>query len=125
MVTWLLSFVPLLILFEIWQLYMGERYLGVKQIGADADPRSLGLGELTAFLWSTGIVLSWAWCVLVLLQPLGRMQASAMLLISTLGYTLRRGCKLKWVLVVLTFEGALRVGMLISLIGMVFFQRRS
>lgn len=52
------------------------------------------------------------------------MQAFAMILISTLGYSLRRGCRLKWVLVILTFEGALRVGMLISLIGMAFFQRR-
>ena len=51
-------------------------------------------------------------------------QAAAMILISTLGYTLRRGCKLKWVLVIMTFEGSLRFGMLISLIGMVFFQRR-
>lgn len=120
----LLYLVPVLILFEVWQLYMGERYLGVKQIGADADPRALGLREFTAFAWSAGIVLSWVWCVLVLFQPLGRMQAFAMILISTLGYTLRRGCRLKWVLVIMTFEGALRVGMLISLIGMVLFQRR-
>jgi hypothetical protein len=119
-----LFFVPVLILFEIWQLFLSERYLGVKQIGADADPRTLGLSELTAFVWSMGIILSWAWCVLVLFQPLGRMQAFAMILISTLGYTLRRGCRLKWVLVILTFEGALRVGMLISLVGMAFFQRR-
>jgi hypothetical protein len=82
------------------------------------------LGEATAFVWSAGIILSWVWCVLVLLQPLGRTQAAAMILISTLGYTLRRGCKLKWVLVIMTFEGSLRFGMLISLIGMVFFQRR-
>ena len=35
-----------------------------------------------------------------------------------LGYALRTTCGLKWVLVVLTFEGSIRVGMLISLIGM-------
>jgi hypothetical protein len=29
-VSWLLYLVPLLILFELWQLYMGHRYLGVK-----------------------------------------------------------------------------------------------
>jgi hypothetical protein len=120
----LLYLVPVLILFEVWQLYMGERYLGVKQIGVDADPRALGLREFTAFVWSTGILLSWVWCVLVLFQPLGRMQAFAMILISTLGYSLRRGCRLKWVLVIMTFEGALRIGMLISLIGMILFQRR-
>jgi hypothetical protein len=119
-----LYFIPILILFEIWQLFLSERYLGVKQIGVDADPRTLGLSEITASAWSAGIILSWIWSVLVLFQPLGRMQAFAMILISTLGYTLRRGCRLKWVLVILTFEGALRVGMLISLIGMAFFQRR-
>jgi hypothetical protein len=123
-VAWFLYFIPILVLLEIWQLFLSERYLGVKQIGADADPRALGLSEITAFAWSTSIILSWVWSVLVLFQPLGRMQAFAMILISTLGYTLRRGCRLKWVLVILTFEGALRVGMLISLIGMAFFQRR-
>jgi hypothetical protein len=120
----MLYLVPLLIIFEIWQLFLSERYLGVKQIGADADPRTLGLRESTAFLWSSGIVLTWLWSVLMLFQPLGRMQAFAMILISTVGYTLRRGCRLKWILVILTFEGALRVGMLISLMGMALFQRR-
>ncbi|MEN9662341.1 MAG: hypothetical protein RL324_1290 [Verrucomicrobiota bacterium] len=122
--AWFLYLIPILILLEIWQLFLSERYLGVKQIGADADPRTLGLSEITAFAWSMSIILSWVWSVLVLFQPLGRLQAFAMILISILGYTLRRGCRLKWVLVILTFEGALRVGMLISLIGMAFFQRR-
>jgi hypothetical protein len=121
---WPVFFVPLLILFEIWQLYLAERYLGVKQIGADADPRTLGLREGTAFLWTAGILLTWVWIFLVLLQRFGRMQALAMLLITTTGYILRRNCRLKWVLVILTFEGALRVGMLVSLIGLAFFQRR-
>jgi hypothetical protein len=120
----LIYFAPLLIVFEVWQLYLGERYLGVKQIGADADPRTLGLSEVTAFLWSSGILLTWAWSCLMLFQRLGRMQALAMILITTTGYILRRNCRLKWVLVILTFEGALRVGMLISLLGMAFFQRR-
>ena len=48
--SWLLYLVPLLILFELWQLYMGHRYLGVKQISTDSDPRTLGLGEATAFV---------------------------------------------------------------------------
>ena len=121
---WFLYLIPLLVLFEVWQLFLGERYLGVKQIGADADPRTLGLGEFTAFAWSTGIILSWLWCGLALFQPLGRLQAAAMLFISMTGYLLRRGCRLKWVLVILTFEGALRVGMLVSLLGMALFQRR-
>jgi hypothetical protein len=34
---------------------------------------------------------------------------------SVLGSMVRRGCGLRWVLVVLTFEGAVRIGMLLSL----------
>ena len=43
---------PLFVLFELWQLVLGERYLGVKQIARGVDPRALGLGEATAFCWS-------------------------------------------------------------------------
>ncbi|HWA10628.1 MAG TPA: hypothetical protein VG838_14380 [Opitutaceae bacterium] len=109
---------PLLFAFEVWQLVISERYLGVRQIEHDVDPRTLGLGETTAFFWSTGILLSWAWMTAMLFQSFGRIQALCMLAISGLGFMLRRSCGLKWVLVILTLEGAIRVGMLMSLIGM-------
>jgi hypothetical protein len=32
-----------------------------------------------------------------------------------LGYSVRRNCRLSWVLVVLTLEGAIRIGLLVSL----------
>lgn len=114
----LLWITPLLLAFEIWQLVISERYLGIRQIEHDADPRALGLGEVTAFFWSSGILLSWAWMVAMLFQRLGQVQALCMVAITIAGYGARRNCSIKWVLVILTFEGALRVGMLMSLIGM-------
>jgi hypothetical protein len=109
---------PLFFIFEIWQLVISERYLGIKQIARNGDPRLLGLSELTAFFWSAGIVLYWAWMLLLMVTPLGRVHGLCLFAISMTGFALRRGCGLKWVLVVLTFEGAMRVGLLYSLAAM-------
>ena len=38
-----------------------------------------------------------------------------MLGISLLGYSFRRNSGLKWILVILTLEGAIRIGMMVSL----------
>ena len=50
--NFILILTPFFFVFEVWQLVISERYLGVKQIARGADPRKLGLGEATAFLWS-------------------------------------------------------------------------
>ncbi|MCW5550315.1 MAG: hypothetical protein KIT44_15235 [Opitutaceae bacterium] len=102
-------------LFELWQLVIGERYLGIKQIERGADPRELGLGEFTAFCWSAALFFYWAWMLTLLFLPFGRGHAALLLGITVVGYLLRRTCSLKWVLVILTFEGALRIGLLLSL----------
>ena len=114
----LLLLVPLFLAFEVWQLVLGERYLGIRQIERDVDPRTLGLSEITAFFWSTGILLTWVWSFTLLFQSQTRAQDWCILLVSAAGYTLRRSCELKWALIILTFEGAIRIGMLMSLIGM-------
>ncbi|MBI5771787.1 MAG: hypothetical protein HZA93_28710 [Verrucomicrobia bacterium] len=113
---------PLFLVFEVWQLVLSERYLGIKQIARGADPRALGLGETTAFFWSSTIILYWVWMLLLLALPIGRVVGLALLVISVAGYLLRRGCPLKWVLVILTFEGAFRIGMLLSLCGLAWRQ---
>jgi hypothetical protein len=41
-----------------------------------------------------------------------------LIVMTGLGYALRSSCGLKWVLVILTFEGAIRIGMLVSLFAM-------
>jgi hypothetical protein len=111
----LVFFAPLFLLFEVWQLVISERYLGIGQIARGADPRELGLRELTAFFWSAGLVFYWLWMFVLLLQPFGRAQAACLVAVTLLGFSLRRNCGLKWVLVLLTLEGGLRIGMLGSL----------
>ena len=114
----LLLLAPLFFAFEVWQLVIGERYLGIKQIARNGDPRTLGLSEVTAFFWSTALLLYLGWMFLLLLIPFARVHGLAFLAVSALGFWLRRNHGIKWVLVILTFEGALRIGLLISLVAM-------
>src|SRR3954469_20989280 len=65
----LVLFAPLFLVFEVWQLVLSERYLGVKQIARGTDPRNLGLGELTAFFWSMSLLAYWLWMLLLLALP--------------------------------------------------------
>jgi hypothetical protein len=110
--TPLVLLAPLFLIFEIWQLVISERYLGIKQIARGVDPRSLGLREVTAFFWSMGLAFYWLWMLAMLLPPFGRAYATALVATTIVGFALRRNCSIKWVLVILTFEGAVRIGML-------------
>ncbi len=111
---------PVWFILEIVHLIVAERFLGVKQIETDLDPRRHGPREPLAFVWSAAILLSWLWLVGMLFQPIGRAQVVAMMFITLVGFFIRRSCGLKWVLVVLTFEGAIRIGMLLSLAALVW-----
>lgn len=114
-VSVLVAFAPLFLIFEIWQLVLSERYLGIKQIARGADPRTLGLGEPVAFVWSVSLLGYWAWMALLLTAQFGRIHGLGLLIVTLIGYSLRRGSPLKWILVILTFEGAIRIGLLLSL----------
>jgi hypothetical protein len=109
---------PVFLIFELWQLVMGERYLGIKQIRVNADPRELPMSERVAAAWSLSLLLYLPWMFTLLLHPVGRAQGLVLLIVTGLGYGLRSTCGLKWVLVILTFEGSIRIGMLVSLLGM-------
>ncbi len=113
----ILFFSAFFIGFEAAQLIVAERYLGIKKIVAGEDPRDVGPSEQISFVWSSAIIIYWIWMLACLLSPLGRTQIACMLFVSVLGSSVRRSCGLKWVLVVLTFEGAIRIGMLTSMIG--------
>lgn len=115
---------PLFLIFEICQLVISERYLGIKQIARGADPRELGLGEVTAFFWSSGIFLYWTWMGLLLFSTYGRVHGLGLIVVTAIGFAIRRGAPLKWVLIVLTLEGAVRVGLLFSLCGMLWWHYR-
>lgn len=106
---------PLFFFFEIWQLIISERYMGIRQIKVNADPRELPMAGWIAAVWAGGLLLYAVWMLALLIHPVGRAQGIVLILVSALGYILRTTCGLKWVLVVLTFEGSVRIGMLVSL----------
>ncbi len=109
---------PLFLVFELWQLVVSERYMGLKQIRVNADPRELPMPRWMAATWAGGLIVYFTWMTTLLLHPVGRAQGVVLLVVTLGGRALRSTCGLKWVLVVLTFEGSIRVGMLISLLGM-------
>jgi len=113
---------PLFFAFELWQLYMGERYLGIKQIRVNADPRELPMANWMAGFWAGGLILYALWMCTLLLHPSVRAQGAVLLAITFVGYLLRSTTSLKWTLVILTFEGAIRIGMLLSLLGLTWRQ---
>jgi hypothetical protein len=113
--TPLLLLAPVFLIFEIWQLVLCERYLGIKQIARGTDPRQLGLSEVAAFFWTIALLVYWLWMLLLLAVPAGRAHGLGLLVVTGIGLSLRRGSPLKWMLVILTFEGAVRVGVLIPL----------
>ncbi len=116
MVLFLLA--PLFILFELFQLVLAERYIGVKQIRKGEHPLDAGamLPDWLALTWITGIILTWFYMVALLWSPLGSYQGLGMLLISLLGLVLRRSLGLKYALVVMTVEGAVRMGLLANML---------
>ncbi|MEO7597628.1 MAG: hypothetical protein ABIV50_01765 [Opitutus sp.] len=113
----MLYLAPLFLAFEVWQLVMSERYLGIKQIARNGDPRALGMAELTAFCWSALVMLYIGWMMALFMVPFARVHGLGLFATLGLGYALRRNTSIKGVLVILTFEGAIRVGLLISLIA--------
>jgi hypothetical protein len=106
---------PLFFIFELWQLVVGERYLGIKQIRLNADPRELPMRNWMAAAWGGGLVAYFLWMLTLLLHPVGRAQGVVLLAVTAAGYALRSTVSLKWTLVILTFEGSIRIGMLLSL----------
>lgn len=109
---------PLFLVFELWQLVLGERYLGVRRIRANTDPRDLPMSRPVAMVWGAGLILYLMWMTTLLLHPVGRAQGAVLLAVSAIGYALRASSGLKWTLVILTFESSIRIGMLVSLFFM-------
>jgi hypothetical protein len=108
---------PLFLAFELWQLVVSERYLGIKQIRVNADPRELPMAPWVATAWAGGLISYYLWMFTLLLHPVGRAQGIVLILVTGVGYLLRSTSGLKWVLVILTFEGSIRIGMLVSLVA--------
>lgn len=111
---------PLFLVFEGWQLVVAERHLGVKQIARNGDPRAEGPTEAVAAFWTLAIVAYAVWTLALLATGFARAQTLCLIAVTLVGYSLRRNCGLKWVLVVLTVEGAIRIGMLVSMLGVIW-----
>jgi hypothetical protein len=108
---------PLFLVFEVAQLVVAEKLLGVKQIQVGMDPRRQGPGEGLSAVWSAGILTEGAWLLWLLADDATRTHAACLLLVSLFGFSLRSNCTLRWVLVILTIEGALRMGLMVSMFG--------
>lgn len=106
---------PLFLAFEIWHLVLSERYMGIKQIRMNADPRALPMAGWQAAAWAGGLLFYYSWMFTLLIHPVGRAQGLVLIAVTVLAYAIRMSCGLMWVLVVLTFESAIRIGMLLSL----------
>ena len=113
---------PLFLAFEFWQLVVSERYMGIKQIKGNVDPRELPMAGWMAATWAGGLLAYFAWMITLLVYPVGRAQGIVLLAATAVGYVIRSTCGIKWVLVVLTFEGSIRIGMLVSLLGLTWRQ---
>lgn len=99
---------------------MCERLVGVKQIQRGTDPRNLGPREPLAATWTLILTAYWLWMGMMLVPNFGRAHIIVLIVVSIVGYAMRRNVGLKWILVILTFEGAIRIGMLIALIGRIW-----
>jgi hypothetical protein len=106
---------PLFLAFEIWQLVMSERYVGIKQIARGTNPREMGPSEVVACFWSCSILVYGLWMLALLATQNVRIYGLILIAVTGVGYSIRRNCGLKWILVILTFEGAIRVAALAPL----------
>lgn len=109
---------PIFLAFEVAQLVAAEKLLGLKQIEAGGDPRrNPSPGEAGAALWAGLILAEGLWLLWLLADGATRIHAACLLLVTLVGFTLRSNCTLRWVLVILTVEGALRMGLIVSMLG--------
>jgi len=118
----LIYLAPFFIGFELLQLLAAEKYIGVKQIRSGQHPLEMEqrLPEWGAALWVFGRVLSWLYMILLVFDPRAGVQGFLMLMITLLAAGLRRKMGLKWALVIMTVEGAVRMGMMVNLLMTVF-----
>ena len=108
---------PLFLAFEIAQLVAAERLLGLKQIQGGEDPRRRGPAESVAAIWSICLLVEAVWLLWLIADEATRVHAACLLLVTLVGFTMRSNCTLRWVLVILTVEGALRMGLMVSMFG--------
>jgi hypothetical protein len=117
--------------FEVAQLIMAQRYIGIEQIRRNSHPLD-GLTPRSFWFsagWITVLMADYCFQSTLLAMPIPpnltdwpgflRMAAFFMLLVSFVGFVVRRRAGLKWGLVVLTLEGAIRAGLFLFVFSIV------
>ncbi len=111
----------LIVPLELTHLVLAERRIGVRQIRAGIDPREAHPPpRYIGWVWLALIAATQAYPIVLLLDGETRVFGLIMLLFGAVGYDLRRRGGLRWSLVVLTVEGALRIGVIINMFVMNF-----
>ncbi|MGF1450550.1 MAG: hypothetical protein ACFB21_00570 [Opitutales bacterium] len=118
MTDFLINLAPFVMVFELVQVLVAERYIGIKQARAGRHPVSFGepLPASAIFFWMVGMVFSFIYMLALLFDPRTGFQALLMLGVTAAGFALRRTVGLKWGLVVLTVERACVIGLMGSLL---------
>jgi len=115
--------------FEVTQLVFAQRFIGIVQIRQNLHPLDapapISFGYCIA--WVVCLLLDYAFQAGLLLAPMNhalvdrpyyiRLAGILMLIISAIGFALRRACGVKWGLVVLTMEGSSRAGFFAFVFG--------
>ena len=108
---------PLFLLFKALQLVAAEKILGKEQIEAGVIPHDQTPTEAVTVLWSIGIIAGGIWALTLITNDVTRVHAGCVLLVTLFGFSVRSSCRLKLVPVVLTIEGACRMGLMVSMLG--------
>ncbi len=113
---------PLFAVFEVVQLFVAQRYIGIEQIRRNAHPLDVVAAPTPWFsgLWLVCLGLDYLYQGGLLLMPeVGiKFAAVLMLMVSAAGFALRRVCGLRWGLVVMTPECAARAGFFMFVFNM-------
>ncbi|WP_309396495.1 hypothetical protein [Cerasicoccus maritimus] len=110
-------------LIDIAQLLAAERFIGVKAIRAGIHPLDAEHQPASGLmlLWLLGLGIMWLYMALLVIDPRGGLQGALMLMVSVGGFVLRRVAGLKWALVLMTIETAIRLGLLANMLMVIFF----
>lgn len=111
----------LIVPLELAQLVLAERRIGVRQIRAGIDPREAHPpANYIGWIWLALVAAIQSYPIVLVCEGETRLFGLIMLLFGVVGYDLRRRGGIRWALVVLTVEGALRIGVIINMFVMNF-----
>lgn len=111
------------LLFEVAQIFVAQRFIGLRQIREGSHPTDEvpPMGNALACGWIAALTANSAWQFGLLLWDQTRLFGVLMLGVTVIGVACRRAYGMKGALVVMTIEGAARIGFNANLISQVLF----